>query len=111
MDAEAAAACRTGAVVVNKPDVQRCKASILRCLTEDFTYGTRKDGTPLKRPKHNQALFRRAGHQVFSDTDLTMVMDAVVLGLYLALDEERVVVNGQFVLGRNRVQSTEGPPK
>lgn len=70
---------------MNREDVLVAKAAILRCLTEDFTYGTTAKGTPLKRPKHNQALFRLPkGYAVFNGTDLTMIMDAVMLGLMFA---------------------------
>jgi hypothetical protein len=73
---------------MDKADVRLAKKSILRCLTEDFAYGRRKDGQPLKRPKRNQRIFdKQGGYAVFNGTDLEMVMDAVVLGLYLALDE------------------------
>lgn len=61
---------------MNKDDVRIAKDSILRCLTEDFEYG---------RSKRNVAIFMDNGHAVFSGTDLTTVMDKVVLGLYLAL--------------------------
>jgi hypothetical protein len=73
---------------MNKADARRVKRSILRCLTEDFTYGRRKDGQPLKRPKRNQRIFdAKQGHAVFNGTDLEMVMEAVVLGIYLSIDE------------------------
>ena len=56
------------------------KNKILKCLTEDFA--------------NNQALFdKKEGWQVFNGTDLTMVMDAVVLGLELAkhdINEQQV---------------------
>jgi hypothetical protein len=78
---------------MTKEDLRLCKKKILKCLTEDFTYGRRKDGKPLKRPKKNQAIFmEESGNPVFSGLDLTMVMDKVILGLYFALedsDEER----------------------
>jgi hypothetical protein len=50
------------------------KKKILKCLTEDF--------------KNNQAIFdKKAGWQVFQDTDLDMVMDKVVKGLEMAKHE------------------------
>lgn len=56
------------------------KKKILKCLTEDL------DG--------NQALFdKKGGWQNFNGTDLTMVMDAVVLGLELAKND--IVTNHQ----------------
>lgn len=73
---------------MKKRDVRLVKKKILKCLTEDFTYGRTKTGKPLKRPKHNQALFRKPeGYMVFSGTDLEMVMDAVVRGIYFAYEE------------------------
>ena len=73
---------------MTRADARAAKKAILRCLTEDFTYGLTKDGRPLKRPKHNQAIFVvPEGFAVFSETDLTMVMDAVVLGLYFTLED------------------------
>ena len=73
---------------MDKKDVRLAKAEILKCLTESFEYGKRKDGQPLKRPKMNQAIFdAEAGYAVFNGTNLEMVMDAVVLGLYLAMDD------------------------
>lgn len=78
---------------MNKIYVRLAKERILKCLTEDFTYGRRKDGQPLKRPKTNQAIFDPKGYAVFNGTDLEMVMDAVVLGLYFAMaDSESVEV-------------------
>lgn len=68
--------------------VKIAKRSILKCLTEDFTYGKRKDGTPLKRPHHNYSIFDKdEGFANYCKTDLTMVMDKVVLGLYFAMEE------------------------
>ncbi len=71
---------------MNKSDVRLAKKKILKCLTEDFEYGTRKDGQPLARPRKNQAIFdKKEGYAIFTGTDLEMVMEKVVLGLYLAL--------------------------
>ncbi len=73
---------------MNRADVRLAKSKILKCLTEDFEYGRRKDGQPLKRPKTNLAIFDPAkGYAIFNGTDLEMVMDAVVLGLYFALND------------------------
>lgn len=75
---------------MTKRDLQTCKDKILRCLTEDFDYGKRKDGTPLKRRHLNQAIFnKKEGWQCYNGTDLDMVMDKVVLGLYFALDDSQ----------------------
>ena len=53
---------------MTKKELLVCKKNILKCLTEDF--------------KGNQALFdKKDGWAVFSQTDLTMIMDAVVKGL------------------------------
>jgi hypothetical protein len=50
------------------------KKKILKCLTEDF--------------KGNQAIFdKKEGWQVFSGTDLNMIMDKVVKGLDMAKHE------------------------
>lgn len=73
---------------MTKHELQTCKDTILKCLTEDFDYGRKKDGTPLKRRRLNQAIFdKEEGWQHYSGTDLHMVMDKVVLGLYFALDD------------------------
>lgn len=49
-------------------DIQIIKNEILHYLCDDF--------------ERNQALFnRRNGHEIFRETDLTMVMDKVVGGL------------------------------
>ena len=70
---------------MKKKEKNFIKSKILKCLTQDFTYGTRKDGKPLKHPKTNQAIFdKEEGWQVFARTDLEMVMEAVVLGLSFA---------------------------
>lgn len=69
---------------MNRKDVKLAKKKILKCLTEDFEYGK-----SLKRPLKNQAIFNKEqGLQNFNGTYLEMVMDAVVLGLYFALDDE-----------------------
>ena len=55
------------------------KNKILYALTTDFK---------RYRRRSNQALFnKKEGYAVFTDTDLTMVMDAVVIGLELAKEE------------------------
>jgi len=73
---------------MKKTDVKLAKAQILKCLTENFEYGKRKDGKPLKRKKQNQALFdKKEGWAVFNGTDLQMIMEAVVLGLYFTLED------------------------
>ena len=73
---------------MNKADVKLAKSKILKCLTENFEYGKRKDGTPPKRKKKNQAIFDKIkGYAIYNGTDLEMVMDKVVLGLYFSLDD------------------------
>ena len=63
---------------MNKKDIRLAKKKILKCLTEDFDYGKKK----------NQAIFdKKEGWVCFSGTNLDMIMDKVVLGLYFALDE------------------------
>lgn len=66
---------------MNKSDIRIAKAKILKCLTEDFKHGR----------KTNQAIFDKdKGFANFTETDLDMVMDKVVLGLYLAwIDSEK----------------------
>lgn len=79
---------------MTKKEAQRIKQSILRCLTEDFPYGKTKTGRPLKRSKFNQAIFDPAGYAVFNGTDLEMVMNRVVLGIWFCLegkDHEKAV--------------------
>ncbi len=71
---------------MNKSDVRLAKKKILKCLTENFEYGKRKDGKPLVRPRKNTAIFdKKEGYAIFRGTDLEMIMEKVVLGLYLAL--------------------------
>ncbi len=71
---------------MNKSDVRLAKKKILKCLTENFEYGKRKDGKPLVRPRKNTAIFdKKEGYAIFHGTDLEMIMEKVVLGLYLAL--------------------------
>ena len=54
---------------MTKKDLQILKEEILKYLCEDFG--------------RNQAIFNKErGYQVFNDTDLTMVMEKVVSGLY-----------------------------
>ena len=73
---------------MTKKEIKICKEKILKCLTEDFTYGRRKDGKPLKCPNLNQAIFdNKEGYACFGNTDLKMVMDKVMLGLYFALED------------------------
>lgn len=74
---------------MTKPDLRLAKKKILKCLTEDFEYGrNKKTGEPLKRKRKNQAIFdAKKGYQIFNGTDLEMVMNAVVLGLYFALED------------------------
>ena len=59
---------------ITKKDLQILKKEILRYLCEDF--------------RGNQAIFNKQyGWQVFNDTDLSMVMDKVVSGLYSGMDK------------------------
>lgn len=76
---------------MNKADVRLAKKKILKCLTEDFEYGTnKKTGEPLKRKKTNQAIFDKdQGYQIYHGTDLEMVMDKIMLGLYFALEDSK----------------------
>ncbi len=76
---------------MKKEDVRLAKKKILKCLTEDFEYGkNKKNGEPLKRKKQNQAIFNKEkGYAIWSQTDLEMVMDKVVLGLYFALEDSK----------------------
>lgn len=75
---------------MKKRDVRLVKKKILKCLTEDFTYGRTKTGKPLKRPKKNYALFDKVkGYAVYDSTDLEMIMEAVVRGIYFAYEELR----------------------
>ena len=73
---------------MNKADVKLAKSKILKCLTEDFEYGKRKDGKPLKHKIKNQAIFDKIkGYAIYNGTDLEMVMDKVILGLYFSLED------------------------
>lgn len=73
---------------MDKKDIRIAKKAILKCLTEDFDYGKTKTGKPLKRPRKNQAIFsKQNGHAMWTNVDLEMVMDKVVLGLYFAMDD------------------------
>lgn len=76
---------------MTKSDLRLAKKKILKCLTEDFEYGrNKKTGEPLKRKRKNQAIFdAQDGEQVFIGTDLEMVMNAVVLGLYFAMEDSK----------------------
>ena len=79
---------------MNKKSAQRIKKSILKCLSEEFTYGKTKKGTPLKRPRINQALFdKKEGFPNYNGIDLEMIMDKVVLGIWFCLEEEN---NGEL---------------
>ena len=54
---------------MTKKELQILKKEILKYLCDDF--------------KGNQAIFNKTyGWQIFNDTDLSMVMDKVVAGLY-----------------------------
>lgn len=74
---------------MDKEDVKLAKEKILKCLTTDFEYGrNNKTGLPLKRKRKNQGIFdAKRGFATFSETDLEMVMEAVVLGLYFAMSD------------------------
>lgn len=66
------------------------KKEILKYLCEDF--------------KNNQAIFNKQyGWQVFNDTDLEMVMDKVVGGLYSGMR----IINEEVEDGRKRIISTK----
>ena len=74
---------------MKREELKEIKKNILKCLTQDFEYGTKKDGAPLKRRRKNQAIFdKNDGYAVWTGTDLNMVMDKVVLGLYFTLNDK-----------------------
>jgi hypothetical protein len=55
-------------------EVLICKEKILKCLTEDFQY--------------NQAIFdKKEGYAIWTETNLTMVMGAIIKGLKFAQKE------------------------
>lgn len=59
---------------MTKKEIQILKKEILKYLCEDF--------------KDNQAIFnKKEGWQVFNGTDLSMVMDKVVGGLYSGMEK------------------------
>jgi hypothetical protein len=63
---------------MNNKQLQIIKKNILKYLTENF--------------KGNQAIFdKKEGWQVFNGTDLDMVMDKVVNGLYASKKELKKV--------------------
>ena len=65
---------------MNKADLRLCKQKILKCLTEDVRHGERT----------SKAIFdKKKGFANYHATDLEMVMDKVVLGLYFALDDSQ----------------------
>ncbi len=74
---------------MNKSDVRLAKKKIFKCLTEDVEHGIdKRTGKPLKQRKTSLALFdKRGGHAIWNGTDLEMVMDKVMLGLYFALKD------------------------
>lgn len=74
---------------MTKNDVKLAKKKILKCLTEEFYYGRRKDGKSLKRPHKNVPIFMENGCQVFCNTDLEMVMDKIMLGLYFVMEDSQ----------------------
>lgn len=78
---------------MNKADIRLAKKKILKCLTEDFEYGrNKKTGEPMKRKKKNYAIFDKdQGFQIYHGTDLEMVMDKVILGLYFALEDSKEI--------------------
>lgn len=77
---------------MTKDDVKIAKKKILKCLTEDFTYG--KNGG-----KTNQAIFDpKEGFACFNGTDLHMVMNAVVLGLFFAMGNDEDDIKSKEIL-------------
>ena len=81
---------------MNKQDIKVIKNKILKCLTEEFTYGKTKKGAPLKRPHKNQPVFdKKEGWAVFCNIELDDVMNKVVLGIYFAFDDLKESDNGK----------------
>lgn len=80
--------------MMNNKEIKIIKNEILHYLTDDF--------------KENQAIFnKKEGWQIFNGTDLSMVMDKVVAGLYSAkkiIDEsenkklKQIIDNQDFLL-------------
>ena len=69
---------------MTKTDIKLAKEKVLKCLTEDFNYRSKHSGRFVR----NHALFDASeGYMIYTQMDLEMVMDAVVRGLYLALQD------------------------
>ena len=65
---------------MKQSEIKQAKSCILKCLTKDFEYND----------KQNQAIFdKKEGWACFNDTDLDMVMEKVVLGLYFCLRDNK----------------------
>ena len=63
---------------MDKNDVRVAKSKILKCMTEEFKRGS----------KINVPIFDKSeGYACFNGTDLEMVMDKVILGLYFAMED------------------------
>lgn len=74
---------------MTREDFKKAKKNIIKCLTQDFEYGTKKDGSPLKRKKINQRLFdKEDGYPVYVRATLDTIMEAVVLGLMFTVDDK-----------------------
>lgn len=74
---------------MNQEEVGGLRAIIRKCLVEDVEYGTKKDGTPLARPKKSQGIFDEPND--FGNAaivDLQDVMERVDLALYLYTNNE-----------------------
>ena len=71
---------------MNDNELQKLKEKIMKCLTEDFTYGK---GT--KRPRRNQAIFDPTeGWAVFNNTGLDMVEEKIDLAIKLFKQENGI---------------------
>lgn len=91
---------------INKNDVRLAKKKILKCLTQDFPTGKASD------QKQNQAIFdKETGIQNFNGTDLEMVMEAVVKGLYFAMRDSKNAEEGMMAFCQDCDTEVRAKPK
>lgn len=74
---------------MNRDEADKVRDQIYKCLVEDFEYGTKKDGTPLKRPYKNRPIFLPENDfGTNTIVSLEEVLEKVDMALDFALESE-----------------------
>lgn len=82
---------------MNQADADKVRRQIRKCLVEQFEYGKKKDGSPLKKPHKNKPIFVEE-NDFGTDTIVSLeeIMQKVDMALDFAINEEEGSSNSDW---------------